>query len=154
MNNDFEEKVEPGEIYHPFRNPRLIPYLRGNALSETSYGALSTDVDTNNNDRAYRYQTLAADLLLNGAFNINSTSVDAWVSHLSSLKGREIPNRGKTAETPVPRFLKEREVINFNAWDKIRSSQMMKSAFWHTVLLSKSSCAVPFFLMLTLLIDV
>jgi hypothetical protein len=121
MNNDFEEKVEPGELYHPYRNPRLIPYLRDNELSETSYGAMSENVNTDD-DRAYRYQTLAADLLLNGAFNINSTSVDAWASHLSSLKGLEIPNGSYPPdETPVPRFLKEREVVNFNAWDKIRS---------------------------------
>ena len=33
---------------------------------------------------------MAADVLLDGAFNVNSTSVDAWVSQLSMLAGKKI----------------------------------------------------------------
>ena len=119
--------LEPGESYRPFRNPRLIPYLRDNDLSETSYGDLKDDVESSD-DRLYRYQTLAADIILNGAFNINSTSVDAWVSQLSALRNKEIINRGKSAKTPVPRFLQYLENAKHTDidkedeyyWDKVR----------------------------------
>jgi hypothetical protein len=116
--------LKPGEIYYPYRNPRLLPYLRDNDLSYTSYGKLSENVASDIVESDYRYQTLAADLLLNGAFNINSTSVDAWVSHLSALKGKRIPdtlNVLDPGKTPVPRFLKGREIKSYEAWDnKIR----------------------------------
>ena len=50
------------------------------------------DVDQKKNDREqendmYQYQTIAGDLLIDGAFNVNSTSVDAWVAHLTALRG-------------------------------------------------------------------
>ena len=56
-------------------------------MQQTSYGDLSEEV-ASAEDQDFRYQTLAADLLLDGAFNINSTSVDAWISYLASLKGK------------------------------------------------------------------
>ena len=57
-------------------------------------------------------------MLLNGAFNVNSTSVDAWASQLASLRG--LPVSGATVseeETPVPRFL---EYPGENSWNKLR----------------------------------
>lgn len=107
-----------GIAYTPYRNPRLRPIHRDGAMSETSYGDLSDEVSSAE-DRDFRYQTLAADLLLDGAFNINSTSVDAWISYLASLKGKSIPNAAYSSnETPVPRFLKHPVQ---NSWNKIRS---------------------------------
>ena len=114
------QNLLPGEIYRPYRNPRLIPYLRNNDLSETSYGDLRNDVPdlSNEEEKNYRFQTMAADLLLEGAFNINSTSVDAWIAQLSSLRGKPIPNDGGSSfETPFPRFLNQPEE---NTWNKIR----------------------------------
>jgi hypothetical protein len=55
-------------------NPRLIPYQ-----NPDGYGIAQLEED-------HRHQTNASNLLLNGAFNVNSTSVEAWLSQLSSLK--------------------------------------------------------------------
>ena len=110
--------LQAGLSYSPFRNPRLKPIFSDGDLRETSYGNLSNEVSSAE-DRDFRYQTLAADLLLDGAFNINSTSVDAWISHLASLKGKIIPNGTYTAnETPIPRFLKQPAQ---NSWNELRS---------------------------------
>ena len=66
----------------------------------------------------YPYQTLAGDLLLEGAFNINSTSKDAWIAQLSSLRGLFIQNGNiNQNETPVVRFIRE---PNENEWNKLR----------------------------------
>ena len=96
-----------------------IPYLRDNDLSETSYGKLRNDVSELSiaGEKTYRFQTLAADLLLEGAFNINSTSVDAWISQLSALRGKELPGGSREAmKTPFPRFLSQPEN---NSWNKV-----------------------------------
>ena len=104
--------------YSPFRNSRLKPYWEKSALRMTSYGDKSNEV-TSSSDDEFRYQTLAADLLVEGSFNINSTSVSAWVSQLSSLRGLAPPNfTPKSEETPFPRF------TNFpskNSWNQIAS---------------------------------
>ena len=58
--------------------------------------------------------------MLEGAFNVNSTSVDAWVAQLSSLRGLQIQRLdGSSAgvandETPVVRFLDEPASNNWN----------------------------------------
>ena len=82
--------VLAGLPYSPFRNPRLKPIFSDGALRETSYGNLSNEVSSVE-DRDFRYQTLAADLLLDGAFNINSTSVDAWDKPSCIFKGQNNP---------------------------------------------------------------
>jgi hypothetical protein len=114
------DNLEPGQRLSLYRNPRLFTFLRDNELSETSYGDLSDNVQSGD-DASYRYQTLAADLLLDGAFNINSTSVDAWISHLTALKGKTIPMANgsyPSTVTTVPRFL---DVPEQNSWNKIAS---------------------------------
>ena len=69
-------------------------------------------------DIKYRYQTLAADLMLDGAFNINSTSKDAWIAQLSSLRGQYIQNGNVNInETPVVRFINEPIP---NEWNELR----------------------------------
>ena len=79
-------------IPNPFRNPRLKPYYRNGEWERTEYAAKSEFADESDNDVA-KYQTIAADLLLEGAFNVNSTSVDSWVAHLATLKGQAIKIR-------------------------------------------------------------
>ena len=112
-----KNSIEIEEAYRPYRNPRLVPFLRDDKLTETSYGELSEEV-LSTDDRSYRYQTLAADLLLEGAFNVNSTSVDAWISQLSSLRGLPLPNSTSSSqETPVLRFLNQ---PSENSWNQIR----------------------------------
>ena len=114
------ETLEPGQRLYSFRNPRLLTYMRDNDLPETSYGDLSDDVLTTD-EASFRFQTLASDLLLDGAFNINSTSVDAWISHLTALKGKTVPTASgsyPSTVTTVPRFL---NVPEQNSWNKIAS---------------------------------
>ena len=48
------------------------------------------------------YQSSAANLLLDGAFNINSTSVPAWAALLSSLSGNSVSYLNNGAFTNIP----------------------------------------------------
>lgn len=61
------------DLSKPLLNTRIKPFLRG--------GAKPAMADLRDMERA------AANLLLDGAFNINSTSVEAWVALLSSQSG-------------------------------------------------------------------
>ena len=80
-------KITKLATYSPYRNTRLKPLWQDGVIRETSYGEKTKLINADPvTDSSYRYQTLAADLLVEGAFNINSTSVDAWVSQLSSLR--------------------------------------------------------------------
>ena len=94
-------------------NHRLVAYLRNNLWesAQTSFGERSKEKGfSTTKDSDYRYHTLAADILLDGAFNINSTSVDAWVAQLSSLRGLAVENANVgSEETPVIRLLEEPE---------------------------------------------
>jgi hypothetical protein len=104
-------------------NHRLIGYFRNNTWedSQTSYSAKSKEKGfSKTDDSEYRFQSVAGDLLLDGAFNINSTSVDAWIAQLSSLRGLAVQNANvKSSETPVIRFLKEPDQDE-NDWNKLR----------------------------------
>jgi hypothetical protein len=76
---------------------------------------------------------VAANLILDGAFNVNSTSVNAWISLLSSLSGnslaiynsftRQITSLDPdTLKNPIPRFLNASASGNVNqAWDGTRA---------------------------------
>ena len=68
-------------------NPRYVPY---NAKTVASTASSSASADP-------KHQTNAGKLLVNGAFNLNSTSVEAWVSQLASLK------KAGDNKTPFPR---------------------------------------------------
>lgn len=103
------KEFSPGDRYLPYRNSRLIPYLREAEWKTTSYSDKDKDAATSDND--FRYQTLSSDLLVDGAFNVNSTSVDAWASQLTSMKKEMLESRLvsdninlKEDETPVFRF--------------------------------------------------
>jgi hypothetical protein len=102
-------------------NHRLVAYLRNNSweTAQTSFGLKSKEKGfSTTKDSEYRYHTLAGDLLLDGAFNINSTSVDAWVAQLSSLRGLAVENANVgSEETPVIRLLEEPDA---NDWNKLR----------------------------------
>jgi hypothetical protein len=70
-------------------NPRLVPYRNADAVGNSQSG------------EDHRHQTNASNLLINGAFNVNSTSVEAWVSQLSSLR------KYGESKTPFPRVIGE-----------------------------------------------
>ena len=85
----------------PFANARIQPYARN--------GVAPTLADLRDFDQA------AANLLLDGAFNVNSTSIDAWKALLSSLSGNELQVFNSVSGTagtisasalknPIPRF--------------------------------------------------
>jgi hypothetical protein len=104
-------------------NHRLVGYFRRNSWDseKSSYGLKSKASGfSTSNDLEYLFQTVAGDLLLDGAFNINSTSLDAWVAQLTSLRGLGVENASVEAgETPVVRFLKEPDQIE-NNWNELR----------------------------------
>jgi hypothetical protein len=83
----------------PLPNNRMRFYRKG--------GKAPAPADLRNVNKA------AANLLVDGAFNVNSTSVNAWRSLLSSLSGNEIKLWNPSArsadvlsnlENPIPRF--------------------------------------------------
>ena len=55
---------------------------------------MATDLGTTD-----AYRTVASRLEVNGMFNINSTSVDAWAAVLSSLSGASVPVIDETGIT-------------------------------------------------------
>ena len=86
----------------------------------TSYADKNKGIAASGSDSDYRFQTLAGDLLVHGQFNVNSTSVDAWASHISALRGQAI--QGTVVgpeETPVPRFLEYKSTTS-NSWNTLR----------------------------------
>lgn len=81
---------------NPLRNPRMKPY-RGRASLETVKTRLEGPA------RAVR---LASHLMVEGGFNINSTSVEAWTAMLASLRGAEPASGEKTAQSRFRHILK------------------------------------------------
>ncbi|MEL0099113.1 MAG: hypothetical protein VW907_06130, partial [Opitutae bacterium] len=118
-----EDPVNLSEDLNVNGNHRLVGYMRDNRWENTqsSYGEKSKEKQfSTDNDSDYRFQSVAGDLLLDGAFNINSTSVDAWIAQLSSLRGLMVENASvRPTETPVVRFLKEPDQ-NQNEWNNLR----------------------------------
>lgn len=74
---------------NPLRNPRMIPY-RGSASLEQ----LKSRVDG-----PARCVRLASHLMVEGGFNVNSTSIEAWTAVLASLRGIEPASGNKTAQS-------------------------------------------------------
>ncbi|MGJ8671352.1 hypothetical protein [Rubritalea sp.] len=82
-------------------SPSLIPYVPEGKDADTIYADLNID----DNDDGYKRTSAYA--LVNGAFNINSTSVEAWSSFLRSNRNLEIQyaeggNASTTNATPFP----------------------------------------------------
>jgi hypothetical protein len=114
----------------PFLNSRMVPYRKN--------GVAPLMDDLRDMDKA------AANLLLLGAFNINSTSVNAWVALLSSLSGNDLSlwnaseRRFETLKAddlknPIPRFwsatgnaLLNEPWCGVRALDKDKTSELAK----------------------------
>lgn len=69
-------------------NPRFSPWLGGETSETILRRSFPSDKDLSLTKDAYK--RIAANLLLEGGFNINSTSVDAWRTFLASTRGSTI----------------------------------------------------------------
>ncbi len=81
-------------------NRRFLPYTSN--LNADEFTTLSSQLNTYNNGFADK---IASHLLLEGPFNINSTSVEAWKVFFSSLKGKPLAyleNQAATLSTTTP----------------------------------------------------
>ena len=128
------DSTDLGEAYSPFLynknnkksgNHRLVGYFRGGDWNEGAYSQFDDQGSSSQKDDTFRYQSVAGDLLVDGAFNINSTSVDAWIAQLSSLRGKAVSRRSGTPvndieedETPIIRFIEEPD--QENSWNQLR----------------------------------
>ncbi len=89
----------------PLPNRRIAPYTAG--LNPSKLDTLFAAKDTFTNGLADK---IASHLMVEGPFNINSTSVDAWKVFFSSLKGKpiayldggKIPKEATTTNTQAP----------------------------------------------------
>ncbi len=73
----------------PLRNPRMLPYDGGLPLSTIRERL----------EGPARSVRLASHLMYEGGFNINSTSEEAWIAVLSSLRGASPASGDKTAQS-------------------------------------------------------
>ena len=88
----------------PLPNRRIMPYTSG--LTTAKLDSLFTEADKYTDGLADK---IAAYLLVEGAFNVNSTSVEAWKALLSSMRGKpvaylpsgKVPATANTTGTPV-----------------------------------------------------
>ena len=115
-NNTGTSLSEPTPV---FPNARLRPYYRN--------GLAPKLIDLQDFDMA------AANLLLYGAFNVNSTSIDAWKALLSSLSGNDLQVfksisgtsgtiSASTLKNPIPRFWASSATGAVNqAWEGARA---------------------------------
>lgn len=76
-------------VTHPLRNPRMMPH-RGSATGGELADRLGGPA------RAIR---LGSHLMVEGGFNINSTSEEAWTAVLASLRGEAPASADKTAHS-------------------------------------------------------
>lgn len=73
----------------PLRNPRMLPY----------HGGRGEDAIRKRLDGPAKAVRLASHLMVEGGFNINSTSEEAWTAVLSSLRGAKPASGDKTAQS-------------------------------------------------------
>lgn len=75
-------------------NSRFSPWLGGEAAETLLRRSFVSNLDRSM--KADAYKRIAANLLLDGGFNVNSTSVEAWQALLASTRGSSIPKLSKT----------------------------------------------------------
>ena len=73
----------------PLRNPRMLPYDGGLPLSKVRERL----------EGPAKSVRLASHLMFEGGFNVNSTSEEAWIAVLSSLRGAKPASTEKTAQS-------------------------------------------------------
>ena len=82
----------PGNANAQLPNPRFQPWSRDPE-------ATLEDLFDGKQPRPEAAERIGAHLLVNGAFNVNSTSVAAWKSMLGALKGNDVPVREPRANS-------------------------------------------------------
>jgi hypothetical protein len=101
-------------VANPLRNPRMR--LAGTASDSSEIADSLTSPEG--------CLKIAAELMVDGAFNVNSTSVEAWVAVLSGLREASFDVEGKPTEhsdaTPFPRFRDPVGIAN-DKWHGYRS---------------------------------
>ena len=112
----------------PLPNKRMGFYYKDGVIPSSSTNPTITQYMTNLRD----LKKAAANLVIDGAFNVNSTSIDAWRSLLSSLSGNSLKmwNYRDSAvatlssgsmQNPIPRFWNiSTDRIN-QPWDGMRA---------------------------------
>ena len=108
-------------------NSRIKPYKNGTALTLGDLSVATVVNDLRDFDKA------AANLMLEGAFNVNSTSVNAWKALLSSLSGNDMgvfmsasravgSITSASLKNPIPRFWSSSSTGDVNGpWDGNRA---------------------------------
>ncbi len=87
-------------------NRRMLPYKSN--LDQTKLNALFTQTNLFSNGLADK---IAAHLVVDGAFNVNSTSVDAWRVLFSSLRGKPVAYL-ESGKTPLESVSADKTAVN------------------------------------------
>ena len=87
-------------------NRRMLP--NNSNLDQTKLNALFTQADSFSNGLADK---IAAYLMVDGAFNVNSTSVDAWKVLFSSLRGKPVAYL-ESGKTPLESVSADKTAVN------------------------------------------
>lgn len=100
------------KLAKPLPNPRIKFLLDYGDRRKDLLTALTRPLDEKNNPVA-PYRRVAANLVIEGGFNVNSTSVEAWKAVLGSLSSVKIPtfdaeglsiSMAASTSNPLPRF--------------------------------------------------
>lgn len=100
------------KLSRPLPNPRMKFLLDYGQHRQGLLAALTRPLDPEDNPVA-PFRRVAANLLIEGGFNVNSTSVEAWAAILGSLRGVKIPtfdaagtsvSLADSFGSPLPRF--------------------------------------------------
>lgn len=100
------------KLSKPLPNPRMKFLLDYGQRRKDLLAALTNPLDEKNNP-VPPFRRVAASLLIEGGFNVNSTSVEAWKAVLGSLRGVKVPTFDAAGAgvslagsfgSPLPRF--------------------------------------------------
>ena len=88
-------------------------------------------------DAVRNYETAAAHLLIDGPFNVNSTSVEAWQAQLASLNGQQFawndPETGATNSVAMGSAFPPSPVVNGDESDGWRGFRALTDAQLHSL---------------------
>ena len=125
-NDEYRDKID-SEFVMP-QNPRLRYYVSENSTDQ--YMRRLSDTDLHSSDNEDQFSRNAALLWINGPFNVNSTSVDAWKVVLSTYYGQSIEGyksgtENIAKETPMHRWAAPLEGKAVKTGESIREDNAM-----------------------------
>ena len=111
----------------PLPNPRMKFFLRGGHRRPGLLADLTRILDEDDNVPTFR--RVGASLMAEGAFNVHSTSVEAWKAMLGSLAGLKVPKQDLSGSvtmeqpegSPLPRMTMVSDAANTGSWTGYRS---------------------------------